>query len=53
MNRAPEIFEWATGALTNPLPLPDSICGEYASSSIAAETRTIDVYANRPVEQAL
>src|SRR5580698_9492421 len=27
--------------------------GEYASSSIAAETRTIDVYANRQLEQAL
>jgi hypothetical protein len=27
--------------------------GEYASSSITAETRTIDVYANRQLEQAL
>jgi Peptidase family M1 domain len=27
--------------------------GEYASSSVTAETRTIDVYANRQLEQAL
>jgi hypothetical protein len=36
-----------------PLAIAGFNLGEYASSSIADETRTIDVYANRQLEQAL
>jgi hypothetical protein len=36
-----------------PLAIAGFNLGEYASSSIAAESRTIDVYANRQLEQAL
>jgi len=36
-----------------PLAIAGFNLGEYASSSITAETRTIDVYANRQLEQAL
>jgi len=36
-----------------PLAIAGFNLGEYASSSIANETRTIDVYANRQLEQAL
>jgi hypothetical protein len=36
-----------------PLAIAGFNLGEYASSSISAEARTIDVYANRQLEQAL
>jgi hypothetical protein len=36
-----------------PLAIAGFNLGEYASSSLTAETRTIDVYANRQLEQAL
>jgi hypothetical protein len=36
-----------------PLSIAGFNLGEYASSSISSETRTIDVYANRQLEQAL
>jgi hypothetical protein len=36
-----------------PLSIAGFNLGEYASNSIAAEARTIDVYANRQLEQAL
>jgi hypothetical protein len=36
-----------------PLSIAGFNLGEYASSSISAEARTIDVYANRQLEQAL
>ncbi len=36
-----------------PLSVAGFNLGEYASSSISTETRTIDVYANRQLEQAL
>jgi hypothetical protein len=36
-----------------PLSIAGFNLGEYASNSVAAESRTIDVYANRQLEQAL
>jgi len=44
------VGHWRTD---KPVAIAGFNLGEYASSSIAAETRTIDVYANRQLEQAL
>jgi len=43
----------ATWTTAQPVPEAGFNLGEYASSSISAENRSIDIYANRQLEQAL